>query len=77
MAARIEDGGVACDAVVALHACGAASDLAIEQVLLTLTLTLTLTLSLSLTLTLALTRTSPSSRRWRHITTSMFPSYHP
>ena len=31
MAARIEDGGVACDAVVALHACGAASDLAIEQ----------------------------------------------
>ena len=31
VAARIEEGGVECDAVVALHACGAASDLAIAQ----------------------------------------------
>ena len=31
VAARIEDGGVECQAVVALHACGAASDLAIAQ----------------------------------------------
>ena len=35
VAARIEEGGVECDAVVALHACGAASDLAIAQAVLT------------------------------------------